>query len=136
MPAQCIAAVAFYGTKSGVFKRRLEAIREICRDGLGKCFEPYTLQPIHSTIIRLDGEIDAQSRLLVNQHYLELAGVPREMDLARALRILAAQFTPPLKILIGGFTRTSRGNSRAADGVHMRGCSQRRTAHWSLWGGP
>ena len=31
------------------------------------------------------------------------------MDLARALGILAAQFKPPLKILIGGFTPDNPG---------------------------
>lgn len=109
MPARYIAAVAFYGTKSEAFKRSLETIQEICRYELGKYFEPYTLQQIHSTVVRLDGKIDGQSRLLVNQHYLELAGVPREMDLARALRILAAQFKSPLKILIGGFAADNPG---------------------------
>lgn len=109
MSAQFIAAVAFYGAKGGIFKRRLEAIQEICRHGLGKCFEPYTLEQIHSTIVRLDGSMHSPSRLFVNQHHLELAGVPREMDLARALGILVAQFQLPIKIVIGGFTPDKPG---------------------------
>jgi hypothetical protein len=109
MSARFIAAVAFYGTKGGAFKQRLKAIQEMCRDGIGKCFEPYTLEQIHSTVVRLDGSIHFQSRLLVNQHYLQLAGVPREMDLARALGILTSEFKVPLKIVIGGFTPDNPG---------------------------
>jgi hypothetical protein len=65
------------------------------------------MDQIHSTIIRLDGSIHSQSRLLVNQHYLELAGVPREMDLAHALEILATEFKTPLEVAFGGFTQNN-----------------------------
>jgi hypothetical protein len=58
-------------------------------------------------VIRFDGRTHAKTGLLVNQHYLELAGVPRAMDHARAVEILTAYLTPPLSIRIGGFKPNS-----------------------------
>ena len=107
MPPPCIAAVALFGTKTGVLKGLLEAVQEICSERLGEGFLPYTLDQIHSTVIRLDARTHSEPGLLVNQHYLELAGVPRAMDHARAVEILTAYLAPPLNIRIGGFRPNS-----------------------------
>lgn len=66
-------------------------------------FHPYTLDQIHSTLIRLDGRIHLETGRLVNQHYLELTGVPRAIGHAKALEILTAHFATPLRVRIGGF---------------------------------
>ena len=96
MRPHCIAAVALYGTKTGVLRGLLEAVQEICSERLREGFLPYTLDQIHSTVIRLDGRTHTKTGLLVNQHYLQLADIPRAMDHARAAEILTAYLAPPL----------------------------------------
>ena len=76
----------------------------ICSVKLRERFHPYTLDQIHSTVIRLDGRIDMETGHLVNQHYIELAGVRRAMDHAKAMEILTAHFATPLGIRIGGLS--------------------------------
>lgn len=102
MPAQLITAVALYGTKSGEFKGLLETVQALISESLRDRFRPYTLDQIHGTVVRLDGVADAQTGLILNLRYLEVTGVARAMDHARALEILAAHLTPPLGILVGG----------------------------------
>jgi hypothetical protein len=97
-----VTAVALYGTKAGAVRRLLETVQEICSEKLGERFRPYTLDQVHGTVIRLDGVTDPQTGTIVNQHYLEFTGIPRAMDYARALEILTAYLTPPLRIRIGG----------------------------------
>jgi hypothetical protein len=101
--AQLITAVALYGTKTGALKGLLEAVQAILSERLRDEFRPYTLDQIHGTVIRLDGVTDTQTGLIVNQRYLQLTGIPRAMDHARAAEILAAHLTPPLGIRIGGY---------------------------------
>ena len=105
MPAELITAVALYGTKTGHFKILLETVQAILSERLRDRFRPYALDQIHGTVIRLDGVADAQAGFVVNLRYLEVTGVPRAMDHARALEILAAHLTPPLSIRIGGYGR-------------------------------
>src|SRR5512133_2676705 len=115
VPAELITAVALYGTKTGHFKILLETVQAILSERLRDRFRPYALDQIHGTVIRLDGVADAQAGFVVNLRYLEVTGVPRAMDHARALEILAAHLTPPLSIRIGGYgpgtaaTFSSRG---------------------------
>jgi hypothetical protein len=78
-------------------------------------FRPYTLDQIHSTVIRLDGAADPQTGLAVNQRYRDVTGAREPMDLARALEIITARLTPPLRVRLGGWAPaapapfTSRG---------------------------
>jgi hypothetical protein len=115
VPAELITAVALYGAKTGDLKNLLETVQALLSERLRGRFRPYTLDQIHGTVIRLDGVADAQAGHIVNQRYLEVTGIPRAMDHARALEILAAHLTPPLSIRIGGYgpgtvaTFTSRG---------------------------
>ena len=115
MPAELITAVALYGTKTGDFKILLETVQAILSARLRDRFRPYTLDQIHGTVIRLDGVADTQAGRIVNLRYLEVTGIPRAMDHARALEILTAHLTPPLSIRIGGYgpgtaaTFSSRG---------------------------
>jgi hypothetical protein len=102
VPVSCIAAVALYGVKGGALRGLLETAEQICSEILGDEFRPYTLYQTHSTLIRLDGTIDSETGLLVNHHYVELAGVPGAVDHRRALDILATHFVRPLRIRIGG----------------------------------
>jgi hypothetical protein len=117
MPPEVTTAVAFYGAKTGALKDLLESVQAICAGKLGAGFRPYTLDQVHSTVVRLDGALHRPSGLIVNPHYLDVAGVPRAIDYARALQIIAAHLTPPLGIRIGGFTPgraasfSSRGQS-------------------------
>jgi hypothetical protein len=101
--AQLITAVALYGTKTGELKGLLEAVQAILGESLRDGFRPYTLDQIHGTVLRLDGVADAQAGRIVNLRYLEVTGIPRAMDHARALEILSAHLTPPLSIRIGGY---------------------------------
>ena len=115
MPAELITAVALYGTKTGDLKILLETVQALVSERLRDRFRPYTLDQIHGTVIRLDGVADAQAGLIVNLRYLEVTGIPRAMDHARALEILATHLTPPLSIRLGGYgpgtaaTFSSRG---------------------------
>lgn len=103
MPAQLITAVALYGTKTGEFKKLLETVQALLSESLRGGFRPYTLDQVHGTVIRLDGVADARTGMIVNLRYLEVTGIRRAMDHARALEILAARLKPPLSIRIGGY---------------------------------
>jgi hypothetical protein len=115
VPAELITAVALYGTKTGDLKILLETVQALVSERLRDRFRPYTLDQIHGTVIRLDGVADAQAGLIVNLRYLEVTGIPRAMDHARALEILATHLIPPLSIRLGGYglgtaaTFSSRG---------------------------
>ncbi len=117
MPPEVTTAVAFYGAKNGALKDLLESVQAICAGKLGAGFRPYTLDQVHSTVVRLDGALHAPSGLIVNPHYLDVAGIPRAIDYARALQIITSRLTPPLSVRIGGFTPgraaafSSRGQS-------------------------
>lgn len=117
MPVSCIAAVALYGVKPEPLRELLETVQRICREILGDGFRPYTLHQTHSTLIRLDGTIDSETGLLVNRHYVKLAGVSRPLDHRRVLDILSAHFMRSLSIQIGGIkpgdsmTFSSRGRA-------------------------
>jgi hypothetical protein len=101
--AQLITAVALYGTKTGELEGLLETVQAMLSETLRDGFCPYTLDQIHGTVVRLDGVADAQAGRIVNLRYLEVTGIPRAMDHARALEILSAHLTPPLSIRIGGY---------------------------------
>jgi hypothetical protein len=115
VPAQLITMVALYGTKTGDLKRLLETVQATLAGRLRGGFQPYSLDQIHGTVIRLDGVTDTQSGLIINPRYAELTGTPRAMDHARALEIVTAHLTPPLRIRMGGYrpgapaTFSSRG---------------------------
>jgi hypothetical protein len=110
-----VTAVALYGPKTGEFRHLLENVQQICGEHLGQAFRPYTLEQIHGTVIRLDGMAGPAGGPPVNQRWLERTGTARAMDLPRALDILAAGLTPPIRVQAGGFrpgvpaTFTSRG---------------------------
>jgi hypothetical protein len=98
-----VTAVALYGPKAGEFRHLLETVQGICGQWLGDAFRPYTLEQIHGTVIRLDGMAGPAGGPPVNQRWLERTGRGQAMDLARALDILAAGLTPPVRIQVGGF---------------------------------
>jgi hypothetical protein len=102
VPALLITAVALYGPKTGELKGLLETVQALLSESLRDGFRPYTLDQVHGTVVRLDGTADAQTGRVVNRRYLEITGIPRAMDHARALEILAARLTPALSIRIGG----------------------------------
>jgi hypothetical protein len=103
VPAQVITAVALYGTKNGEFRGLLETVQALISERLRDGFRPYTLDQIHGTVVRLDGVADSQTGHILNLRYLEVMGVARAMDHARALEILGAHLTPPLGIRVGGY---------------------------------
>jgi len=103
VPAELITAVALYGTKTGELKGLLETVQALLSESLQGGFRPYTLDQVHGTVVRLDGVADARTGRIANLRYLEVTGIPRAMDHARALEIITAHLTPPLSIRIGGF---------------------------------
>ena len=115
MPAKVITAVALYGAKKGPLRGLLQAIQEILRGQLGAGFRPYTLDQIHSTLIRLDWLPDNRTGLAVNKRYREVTGAADPMAPARALEILGLFGESAHRIRIGGYrpgspaTFSSRG---------------------------
>jgi hypothetical protein len=63
MRAKYVTAAALYGTKKGPLRELLQATQEILRSQLGTRFRPYTLDQIHSTLIRLDWQPDGATGL-------------------------------------------------------------------------
>jgi hypothetical protein len=115
MRAKFVTAVALYGAKEGQLRALLLATQEILRGGLGAGFRPYTLDQIHSTLIRLDWLPDSRTGLAVNQRYLEVTGAADPMAPDRALAILGSFGESAHRIRIGGYwpgspaTFSSRG---------------------------
>ena len=117
MPAKIFTAVALYGPKDGALKELLQSVQKILSKQLGDRFKPYTLEQIHSTLIRLDWFADELSGLAVNRRYHEVAGVARPMMLDRALGILLSSLEPPLHIRIGAY-RPGGEATFSSRGVH------------------
>ena len=115
MPAKVVTAVALYGPKEGPLRELLQATQEILRGQLGAGFCPYTLDQIHSTLIRLDWLPDSRTGLAVNTRYREVTGAADPMAPARALEILGSFGESAHRIRIGGYrpgspaTFSSRG---------------------------
>jgi hypothetical protein len=103
MRAKIFTAVALYGPKEGALRELLQSVQEILSNQLGDRFKPYTLEQMHSTLIRLDWFADELTGLAVNRRYHEVVGVARPMMPDRALEILHSALEPPLQIRIGGF---------------------------------
>ena len=92
-------------------------MQDVIAGHVGGDFLPYTAEQVHATLIALNGVRDRGT--VVNEYMLELAGRRREMDLPRAMDILARRFATPLPVRIGGFRPdqaapfTSRGQHPA-----------------------
>ena len=117
MRAKIFTAVALYGPKEGALKELLQSVQEILGKQLGDRFKPYTLEQIHSTLIRLDWFAGELTGLAVNRRYHEVVGVARPMMLDRALEILHSALEPPLQIRIGGY-RPGDPATFSSRGVH------------------
>jgi hypothetical protein len=117
MGSRFVSAVAFYGPKSGRLRQLVAAVQDLIASHVGGDFRPYTHEQVHATLIALNGVRDGGA--VVNEYMLELAGRRREMDLPRAMDILARRFATPLPVRIGGFRPdqaapfTSRGQHPA-----------------------
>jgi hypothetical protein len=98
MRAKIFTAVALYGPKEGTLKEHLQSVQEILSKQLGDRFEPYTLEQIHSTLIRLDWFADELTGLAVNRRY-------------------HSALEPPLQIRIGGY-RPGGPATFSSRGVH------------------
>jgi len=103
MPAKVVTAVALYGAKKGPLRELLQATQEILRGQLGAGFRPYTLDQIHSTLIRLDWLPDGRTGLAVNKRYREVTGAADPMAPARALEILGSFVESAHRIRFGGY---------------------------------
>jgi hypothetical protein len=112
-----VSAVAFYGPKSGRLRELVSGVQDLIARHVGGDFRPYTQEQVHATLIALNGVRDGGT--VINEYMLEFAGRRREMDLPRAMDILARRFAPPLPVRIGGFRPdqappfTSRGQHPA-----------------------
>jgi len=103
MPAKVVTAVALYGAKKGPLRELLQATQEILRGQLGAGFRAYTLDQIHSTLIRLDWLPDGRTGLAVNKRYREVTGAADPMAPARALEILGSFVESAHRIRFGGY---------------------------------
>jgi hypothetical protein len=115
--AKFVTAVALYGIKKGPLKELLQATQEILRTHLGARFRPYTLDQIHSTLIRLDWRPDERTGRAVNTRYREVTGVADPMDPARAMELLGSFGASSHRIRIGGYA-PGRPASFTSRGVH------------------
>jgi hypothetical protein len=110
-----ISALAQYGPKSGPVRDFLAGVQATIAAHVGDRFRPYSLDQVHGTLIALDGVPDPATGTLVNEYYRTRTGGGREMDLRRAMDILAAHLAQPLHVRLGGyqpdqeFGFTSRG---------------------------
>jgi hypothetical protein len=101
-PSRIVSAVALYGEKPAPVRNLLSSIQLSLARRLGAAFEPYTMDQMHSTIVRLDARRDAATGRLVNQAYLEHTGRSRAVDIDRALETIMSHLEPPLVIRLGG----------------------------------
>jgi hypothetical protein len=109
MGSRFISAVALYGPKAGPVRTFLTDVQDLIAGQVGREFRPYSLDQIHATLIALNGVRDPATGTIVNEYFLEHAGVPVEMDLPRVMRILAARFADPLAVRFGGRQRDEPG---------------------------
>src|SRR5260370_11667974 len=96
-----ISAVAFYGPKTGRLRELLAGVQALIAAQVGDDFLPYSLEPVHATLIALDAVRDGGA--VINEYSLAHAGVRQEMNLPQVMDILARRFATPLRIRIGGF---------------------------------
>lgn len=117
MGSRFVSAVAFYGPKAGRLRELVSGVQDLIASHVGGDFLPYTQEQVHATLIALNGVRDGGT--VINEYMLEFAGRRREMDLPRAMDILARRFATPLPVRIGGFLPdqappfTSRGQHPA-----------------------
>jgi hypothetical protein len=115
MRSRFISAVALYGPKSGPVRDFLAGVQATIAAHIGDRFRPYSLDQVHGTLIALDGVPDPATGAVVNEYYRTRTGGGREMDLRRAMDILASHLAQPLRVRLGGyqpgqeFGFTSRG---------------------------
>ena len=115
MRSRFISAVALYGPKSGPVRDFLAGVQATIAAHIGDRFRPYSLDQVHGTLIALDGVPDPATGAIVNEYYRTRTGTGREMDLRRAMDILASHLAHPLHVRLGGYQRhqefgfTSRG---------------------------
>ncbi|HEY5986751.1 MAG TPA: hypothetical protein VIV12_10280 [Streptosporangiaceae bacterium] len=102
MTSRFISAVALYGPKASPLHNFLASVQTLIAEHVGDGFLPYSLDQIHATLIALNGVPDPETGAIVNEYYLEHTGVGLEMDIRRALRILAKHLERPLHVRIGG----------------------------------
>ena len=103
MGSRFISAVALYGPKAGAARDLLVGVQETIASHIGERFRPYSLEQVHATLIALGGVSDPATGAVVNEYFLEHAGVAVEMDLPLVMRILAAHFAEPLAVRFGGW---------------------------------
>jgi len=129
MGSRFISAVALYGPKAGPVRDFLAGVQALIAGQVGRDFRPYSLEQIHATLIALNAVRDPATGMIVNEYFLEHAGAGVEMDLPRAMRILAAHFADPLAVRIGGW-RPDRPAPFLSRGVplHERAFSVQRNA--------
>lgn len=100
-----ISALALYGPKTDPVRDFLTSVQALIGEHIGVSFRPYSLDQVHATLIALNGVPDPGTGAIVNEYYLEHSGARLEMDLQRAMRILAGDLACPLPVRIGGHRR-------------------------------
>ncbi|MGH3193540.1 MAG: hypothetical protein ACRDOL_41050 [Streptosporangiaceae bacterium] len=78
-------------------------VQELIAGCVGEYFRPYSLEQVHATLIALNGVGDPAAGTIVNEYFLEHAGVAVQMDLPLVMRIVAAHFAEPLAVRFGGW---------------------------------
>ena len=126
MTSRFISVVAWYGAKAGTLASVVDGVQALVASHVGDFFRPYTPEQVHATLIALNG-VRSEGGAVVNEYLLAHEGVRREMDLPRALEILARRFATPLPVRIGGFRPdqpmpfTSRGQHVAERTFSVQG---------------
>ncbi|MBO0816967.1 MAG: hypothetical protein J2P30_17720 [Actinobacteria bacterium] len=103
MGSRFVSAVALYGPKPDPVREFLAGVQALIAKHIGDRLRPYSLDQVHSTLIRLTGVPDPATGRVVNQAYLEHRGIALEMDLGLAMRILCDRLARPIRVRIGGY---------------------------------
>jgi hypothetical protein len=103
MSSRFVSAVALYGPKPDPAREFLADVQALIAKHIGDGFRPYSLDQMHSTLIRLTGVPDPATGRIVNEAYLEHRGIALEMNLGLAMRILSDRLACPIRVRIGGY---------------------------------
>ncbi|MBO0788091.1 MAG: hypothetical protein J2P33_18685 [Actinobacteria bacterium] len=118
MGSRFVSAVALYGPKPDPVREFLADVQALIAKHIGAGFRPYSLDHVHSTLIRLTGVTDPATGRIVNKAYLEHRGIALEMDLGLAMRILCDRLARPIRVRIGGY-RTGGEVPFLSQGRHL-----------------
>ena len=93
--------VSHYGPKPGPFAEKICLLQSVIGEQLGSCFEPYTVEQVHGTIIGLEGA--RFGTLIRNNNFWRFRGAERFIDFQGLLDFLRSRSESIWDVHIGGY---------------------------------